>query len=543
MKTNSFFQWVNLRSRELLAVAVTAGASCATAAPTHAATGQAGLPPGLTAAIIDTTVDRTRQAFDVPGIAIGIVHDGKIVFTRGYGRRAEDRASPAVDARTLFAIGSNSKEFTTTALSVLVDEGKLRWDDRVIDHLPEFRVSDPWITRDFRISDLLTHHSGMGLGTGDLMLFSHSTFTRREVLAALPYMPFTAPFRTTYAYNNLLYVVAGAVIERVSGQSWEEFLQSRLIDAAGLPACQSTPPTRDEADVATGQGEGGPLPVREGLRLPAVAPAGGVWCSADGVSRWAQIYLNGGVTPEGKTIFSRARRDEVWAPHALLPLPDTAEATKTHFRAYGYGWFIEDFYGQRRVWHTGTINGMVSYVNFLPELGTAIVVLTNHDDHNATYSIATTLSSYVVKGGSDDWIGHWKREEDAKKAANAEQASARGPGSPARPFHQLSQDEQREYLGAYRDDWRGDIFVTRRGGDLRLTFSKADGLAGTLSALPHDLFVARWDIRGQDGEDDCYVQFERDVEGKITGMKMRLLGSDFSFDAQDLHPRKISDHS
>ncbi|PYD75678.1 serine hydrolase [Novacetimonas pomaceti] len=499
------------------------------------------LPAGLTAEQIDTLVERTRDAFHVPGIAVAVVHDGQVVFSRGYGRRSEDAHSEKVDTRTLFAIGSNTKEFTTTALALLVDQGKLKWDDRVIDHMPEFRVADPFITRDFRISDLLTHHSGMGLGAGDLMLFSHSNFTRPEILAALPYMPFTAPFRANYAYNNLLYVVAGALVEKMTGTSWENFVQSRLIDAAGLPACQSTPPVKGETDVATGEGNSPDLPDRASLSLPVVAPAGGIWCSVDGMTRWVQMYLNGGKTPEGKTIISTAQRDEVWAPHALLPLPDTAEATQGHFRAYGYGWFMEDFFGKKRVWHTGTIDGMVSYVSFLPEMKTGIVVLTNHDDYRPSFVIQTTLNSLVTTGKSADWLAHWKKQEDDNNAEQAKAAATTGPGSPARPFIHLSAQAQRDYVGLYHDDWRGNIHVTQKGNDLRLSFDNSPGLAGNLSALPHDLFVVRWDDRAQDAGDDCYVQFQRDMDGKVTGISMRVVGSDFSFDAQDLHPKKISD--
>ncbi|GBQ27310.1 beta-lactamase [Gluconacetobacter sacchari DSM 12717] len=520
--------------RHACLVAASAATLLSARSPARAAT----LPPGLTEQEIGLTVERARQAFNVPGVAVAVVHDGQIVFSHGYGRRAEDKASAPVDARTLFAIGSNTKEFTATALAQLVEQGKLDWDDRVIDHMPEFRVADPWITRDFRVSDLLTHHSGMGLGAGDLMLFSHSTFTRPEILAGLPFMPFTGPFRAQYAYNNLLYVVAGALVERLTGQSWEDAVQTRLIDAASLPACQSTPPVRGQADVATGAGESENLPDRASLRLPAVAPAGGIWCSADGMARWAQVYLAGGRTPEGKAVFSLASRDTLWSPHALLPLPDTAAATKTHFRAYGFGWFMEDFFGRKRVWHTGTIGGMVSYVTFLPELRTGIVVLTNQDDHHATYAIATTLSAYAATGTSADWVAHWRDAKNAEQAARAKAAASTGPGSPARPFITLSDSARQDYVGTYRDAWRGPITISLRGRDLRMAFSHADGLTGTLSALPHDLFVVRWDNRAQDGADDAYVQFERDVSGKPVGLTMRVIESDFSFDAQDLHPKK-----
>ncbi|OUI83340.1 beta-lactamase [Acetobacter tropicalis] len=503
----------------------------------HAAT----LPDGLTEQQIDDVVSRTQQAFQVPGVAVGVIHDGKIVFAKGYGRKAEDEKSGKVDATTLFAIGSNSKEFTATALATLVDEGKLKWTDRVSDVMPEFRVADPWITREFRVSDLLTHHSGMGLGAGDLMLFSHSTFTRKDVLAALPYMPFTGRFRADYAYNNLLYVVAGALVEKISGQTWEQYVQTHLIDAAALPACQSTFPVKGQTDVAAGQGSDGVLPDRAARKSVAMAPAGGVWCSVNGMNRWVQTLMNGGQTVDGRKIISLAQRDALWAPHALLPLPDSATKTQSHFRAYGYGWFMEDFFGLKRVWHTGTVSGMVSYVSMLPEKNTGLVVLTNHDDHHATYSIALTMSSLIATGKTEDWVSYW--QDDAKKAEEkaAKEASTTGPGSPARPFISLPVSDLKDYVGLYHDAWRGDIRLSLKDNALVMSFSKANGLSGTLSALPHDLFVAKWQDRANDASDDSYVQFERDTSGKVTGFHMQVVGSDFSFDAQDMHPLKVSD--
>lgn len=503
--------------------------------PVQAATPS--LPDGLTEQQIDDVVSKAQKAFDVPGVAVGVIHDGRIVFAKGYGRRAEDKNSAAVDTGTLFSIGSNSKEFTATALATLVDEGKLKWTDRVNDIMPEFRVSDPWITRDFRVSDLLTHHSGMGQGAGDLMLFSHSTFTRTDILGALPFMPFTGRFRADYAYNNLLYVVAGALVEKVSGQTWEQYVQTHLIDAAGLPACQSTAPVKGQTDVATGQGSDGVLPQK--ATPAAMAPAGGIWCSVNGMNRWVQTLLNGGQTVEGKKIISLAQRDALWAPSALLPMPDSAPITHSHFRAYGYGWFMEDFYGLKRVWHTGTVNGMVSYVSMLPEKNTGLVVLTNHDDYHATYAITLTLSALAATGKSEDWVAYMQNSARKQQEQAAREASTTGPGSPARPFVTVPVSELKEYVGLYHDAWRGDIRIALQGKDLVMTFVKSDGLAGTLSALPHDLFVAKWQNRAEDAGDDSYVQFERDMTGKVTGFHMQVVGSDFSFDAQDLHPLKV----
>src|SRR5450432_3507288 len=199
--------------------AVVSLAACASA--------NAASPRGpLKAAEIDRLVAGAMAEFSVAAITVGNVKDGKLVFAKGYGVRESGRPA-AVDPDTLFAIGSNTKAFTTAALAILVDEGKLRWDDPVIDHLPDFRMADPYVTREFTIRDLLTHRSGLGLGAGDLLFVPATDFTRRDVLHALRFLKPVTSFRSQFAYDNLLYVVAGEVVAAASGMSWEEFVSAR----------------------------------------------------------------------------------------------------------------------------------------------------------------------------------------------------------------------------------------------------------------------------------------------------------------------------
>lgn len=494
------------------------------------------LLPGLSAADVDHLVDRTRAAFHVPGVAIALIRDGKVIYRKGYGvRRAGDPAT--VDPQTRFAIGSNTKSFTTAALSILVHEGKLGWDDPVWQHMPEFQLADPTLTRAFVVTDLLTHHSGMEIGAGDLMLFERAQFTRDEVVDRLRYMPFTAPFRLHYAYNNLLYVTAGKLIEDVTHQRWEDFIQNRIMTPAGITACTAAPQAPQPGDNrATGHGVADhhavPVPWSD---IPAVAPAGGIECSVDGMARWARLLLGHG-TIDGHKVLSADQVNILWQPHALLPLPDYADRTATHFRAYGLGWFMEDFFGHKRVWHTGTIQNSTSYVSFLPEIDMAVVVLTNQDDHHAPYALAETLSAAALGHHETDWLSYFRQEEDAADAATQKRASETGPGSTARPFITLSPDELGAYVGTYHDVWRGDVRVTQSPGGLRLTFSKAADLSGVLKPLPHDLFVIHWDR----DPDTAYVQFHRDVAGRIVNITMKLLDPDFSFDVQDLDLKRVN---
>ena len=193
-------------------------------------------PAGARDSDIERVVTKAMETFSVPGVAVGIVKDGRLVFSRGYGVR--DVGKPAqVDADTIFAIASNTKAFTAAALAMLVDEGKLGWDDRVVDHLPQFRLADAYVTQEFTVRDLLTHRSGLGLGAGDLMMFPHTDFTRAELMANLRHLPFASSFRSTYAYDNLLYIVAGELVPAVTGTSWEDFVEKRILQRVKMAPC------------------------------------------------------------------------------------------------------------------------------------------------------------------------------------------------------------------------------------------------------------------------------------------------------------------
>lgn len=195
---------------------------------------------------LDATVERARSTFDVPGIAVAVVKDGQVVFERGYGVRELGKPAP-VQADTLFAIASNTKAFTATALNLLAEQGKLKMDDRVIDHLPGFRMSDAYVTGEMRIRDLLSHRSGLSLGAGDLLFWPTTTYSNQEVVARLAKVPLKAGFRDRYAYDNILYAVAQQVIEQVSGQSYADFLQQHIFTRLAWPAPATTPTTCSRA--------------------------------------------------------------------------------------------------------------------------------------------------------------------------------------------------------------------------------------------------------------------------------------------------------
>ncbi|MEO8926984.1 MAG: serine hydrolase domain-containing protein, partial [Caulobacteraceae bacterium] len=327
----------------------------------------ADLPAGAREADIDQLAARVQQTFAVPGLAIAIVKDGRTVFAKGYGV-PKVGAPGAVGAETLFGIGSNTKAFTVAALAMLVDQGKLAWDDKVIDHLPDFRLYDPYVTREFTVRDLLTHRSGLGLGAGDLMIFPHTDFTREEVVHNLRFLKPATSFRSTFAYDNLLYIVAGQLVPAIAKVSWEDFVQTRILDRLGTGCAVDLAHAARNPDIAAPHvlTAGKPTAIAPDTGT-ALDPAGSIQCSAAGMAKWMALQLADGCTADGHALFSAARHAEMWSPQTILPLSPTAVMTATHFRDYGLGWSLEDYHGALRVWHTGGLVGMVSYVSLLPE--------------------------------------------------------------------------------------------------------------------------------------------------------------------------------
>ena len=385
------------------------------------------LPVGAQPQDIDRLAARIQQQFAVPGMAVAIVKDGKVLFAKGYGVREAGKPDK-VDAKTLFGIGSNTKAFTVAALAMLVDEGKLSWDDKVIDRLPNFRLYDPYVTRELTIRDLLTHRSGLGLGSGDLMLFPPSDFTRAEIIHNLRYMPPASSFRSKFAYDNLLYIVAGELVLAKTGMSWETFVQTKILDRLGTGCAATVSLVPAHANMAVPHVMvGDKLTVVTPDPSTAYDPAGSIQCNAEGMAAWMALQLADGRLKDGSQLFSAAQHKEMWTPQTILaPLPESAALTRTHFRDYGLAWFIEDYEGAQRVWHTGGLVGMVSAVSLLPEQGVGIVVLSNQESGGRAAMTQSLLDAMVGRPGRD-WlaiVGKQESEQSKTEAAADRDAGA-----------------------------------------------------------------------------------------------------------------------
>jgi CubicO group peptidase (beta-lactamase class C family) len=489
--------------------------------------------PSISPATIDATVARAMKAFQVPGMAVGIIKDGKLFYAKGYGVRELGKPNK-VDADTLFQIGSNTKAFTAAALALLVDEGKIHWDDKVIDYLPQFRMQDPYVTREFTIRDLLTHRSGLGAGAGDLMFFPATDFSRDEIIHGLRYLKPVSGFRSKYDYDNLLYMVAGQIIPAVTGKSWEDFVTERVLDPLQMrPCAASYGRIADRGDVATPHvvisGELKAIPV---VNMDVIGPAGTINCSINGMAKWIETQLAAGKTPTGQQLFSAERAEEMWTVNTIVPVnPLLSSMYHTHFSGYALGWEIQDLLGYQRVAHTGGVLGSVTWVSMIPELKLGVLVFTNQESGIAMNVVGNQILDAYVGAPRRDWVEIGlaygaERDTAAKTTEDAAAKIASSAGPPTLPLD--------AYAGTYRDPWRGEATVRRENDKLILKISRTQSLEGPLTPYSGNIFIAHWNDRALNA--DAYVRFGQGYDTKVTEMTMQSVSpaTDFSFDFQDL---------
>lgn len=484
---------------------------------------------------IDQYVLRVMKEFDVPGISLAIVKDGKVLLAKGYGVRKKD-AAPLVDDNTLFGIASNTKAFTATALALLVEEGKIKWDDPVINHLPWFRLSDPFVTRELAIRDLLVHSSGLGLGAGDLLWWPPSTYDRKEIVRRLRNLPLVKSFRSTYAYDNVLYTVAGEVIEAVSGMSWEDFVTQRILLPAGMTGSvmrTSGPIDKENVAITHAKIDGIVRPVKP-FTSPNTNPAGGINSNAVDMAKWMIVQLDSGRISGSKQLFSPRTTADLWRIVTPMPIRTTPkELTPLNPNFYGYalGFVVNDYRGLKIVSHTGGLPGYLSRLTLLPEKKLGITVLTNQESGGAFNAITYFILDRFLDAPKHDWISGFKKVElraDSLSTAFERSAIAKRDTT-SRPSLLLE-----KYAGTYRDAWYGDITITKENDNLTIRFTKTPDLTGTLEHWQYDTFIAQWHNR--ELRADAYVSFSLNPDGSIDQVKLRAVSpsTDFSFDFHDL---------
>jgi CubicO group peptidase (beta-lactamase class C family) len=527
---------MNRLAASILLAFSAAGASYAQAPATPVT---AAAVPGFN---LEADVTRVMKTFDVPGIAIAVVKDGKVIAARGFGVRKLGDPAP-VDGKTLFEVASNSKAFTAAALAMLVDEGKLAWDDPVTKHLPDFQMYDAYVTHEMTVRDLLTHRSGLGLGAGDLLWWPTTNFSTDEIIEKLRYIRPATSFRGSYAYDNLLYIVAGKIIAQKSGKSWGETVRERILKPVGMTTTTtSLLENEGNPNVAHSHSKiDDKIAVVKAVPAANAVGAVGINTNAEDMARWMTVLLDGGKLEGRKDaagkevrLFSAAQGREMWTAQTPIkisePKPALA-ATRPNFSAYGLGFQLRDYKGMKLVMHGGALQGFYSRVLMVPEAKLGIAILTNAESGGALTALQYRLLDQYLGAAPSDWIGvigDAEHEAHAKELARIKGAvSTRATKS--QPSLALA-----AYDGQYQDAWYGMATIKTVGGKKVMSFARTPDLAGELEHYQHDTFIVRWKERNFNA--DAYVTFSLNPDGSIERMKMAPVSTetDFSYDFADL---------
>ncbi len=495
---------------------------------------------------VDRLVEDAMGKFNVAGVAVGIVKDGEVFLAKGYGVKSVE-GKEKVDENTSFAIASNTKAFTTAALTLLVEEGKLSWQDKVVDHIPEFKMYNEYVGQNFIIQDLLTHRSGLGLGAGDLQFWpSGSDFTMADLLTNFQYFEPVSPFRTKYDYDNILYMVAGEVIHRVSGQSWEAFVQEHILDPIGMDNSSTMPPSLSGLkNLAT------PHMVVDG-KLETIAwfehnpehmngALGAVLSNADDLSQWLLLHLNEGKYGNDleKQLFTEASQREMWKIHTTINVRPN-ERYNPHFSGYGLGWRLADMNGKLTVSHTGDLSGMLSKTIMIPELELGIVVLTNsyYGGGGLFQAVSQTILDAYLGLEPYDWTGYYL-ERHLNNQGSANEAIARVWKTVETGDHHGVRIEN--YVGIYADKWFGKVEIYLKDGAPWFRSIRSPQLTGPMYHYKANAFAVKWENRELDA--DAFVIFSLNEEGVAQQITMKGVSPDldFSYDFHDLFFERVKE--
>jgi CubicO group peptidase (beta-lactamase class C family) len=486
---------------------------------------------------IETSIIKAMSTFQVPGMAVAIVKDNKVVMSKGFGL-TQYGTNNKVNGDTLFGVASNTKAMTAALLANLIDQGKLTWQTKVIDIIPEFQMPNPYVTREFTLLDLLSHNSGLGLGAGDLMIWPGTTLTNQDIIKGLKHLPEVSSFRSEFAYDNLMYVIAGEIIAKITGKSWQENINETIFQPLGMKNTKAkfSLISKNNKNVARAHVPlDGKLNVVGGNFLEQFSSAGSVASSVNDMSLWLKAQLNKGIYGNNKRLFSEHQSHTMWQMRTILPVSSAAtENNKTHFSGYGLGWFLNDYHGVKLIHHSGGILGMVSKVVLVPEENLAMVILTNQQSGYAFNAIYHQILNEYLELPEKDWVDLYHDMSKKRKAAEKNRLEEAASNVDKNSRHSLP---LKAYAQTYTDNWYGDISIKYADNALSMQFGNTPALHGVLEHYQHNTFIVRWDDRTL--EADAFVNFNLNPDGSINYVTMKAVSraTDFSFDFHDLKLR------
>lgn len=473
---------------------------------------------------LNTYLEKTRKEWNVPGMSIAIVQNDSVIFINGYGVRNTNEPDK-VNSETMFGIASNTKAFTAAALGILVDQGKIKWDDKVTKYIPYFQLYNNYVTDEMTIRDLLSHHSGLKTFSGDLIWYA-SSYNREEVIKRAKYLKPTYGFRTNFGYSNIMYLTAGEIVHIVTGQSWDDFIKDNFFTPLGMKLSntsininqyiynQASPHT--EVDSVQ-------VPIKV-INWDNMAPAGAINSNAGEMTRWIKLQLNKG-TLNSKKYFSKKVSNEMWSPQTILQINGFEKYyfPSMHFHDYGFGWEMFDYHGRKIVTHNGGLDGMISQVVLVPEENLGFVILTNCNT-SLPYPLMYKMLDYFFNVKDYDWCPlildlinqNDKKDKEEQAIENKKRVLNTKPSL-----------NLKNYSGTYGGEMYGDATISYENNILNIQFVPTKILNGTLSHWNYDTFKIKWN--GYPSLPDGTVQFIIGTNGTVDEMRIDVPNPDFDF--------------
>jgi len=488
----------------------------------------------LDAKQLDNYIKKSQKQWNIPGLAIAIVKDGEILFSKGYGIR-EYGKKDKVTNESLFAIASNTKAFTASALSILVDQGKIDWDDKVQKYLPDFKLYDPYVSANITIRDLLCHRSGLKTFSGDLLWYGTS-HSRSEVMKRAQHLKPAYGFRSHYGYSNIMFLTAGELIPAVIDKSWDDFLKENFFDPLKMKNTNTSIHSFEkEGNIA--------MPHHVGYKekpmvIPYVdwdniGPAGSINSSVKEMANWLIMNLNNGVF-NNKQILSENNMRKMRTVHTPRSVSRWSENNfpTTHYKGYGLGWALFNYHGKNVVNHSGGADGMISQVVLVPEEKLGFVILTNSINYLPSALTYYILDNYFAKE-EKDWstVFYGFYEAGQKRAQKAKEEKEKARIIDAKPSLSLE-----DYAGNYISKLYGKASVEVKNGKLYLNFIPTTIFEGELTHYQINTFNIK--LKDLPGLPEGTVNFTIDKKGKVSRMEVDIPNPDFDFTELDFVKEK-----
>ena len=462
--------------------------------------------------LLDNFIQEAKNGWHAPGLAVTVIKDGEVLFSKGYGVR-ELGKQESVNTKTMFAMASTTKAFTAMAIGMLVDDGVFEWDDPVVKYFPEFQLYDPYVSRELKIRDLLCHRAG--LGNTDMLWIAD--YSENEILRRMRYAKPSYSFRAGYTYQNVMYLAAGKLIEKVTGIRWEDFIQQRILDPLDMTG--TVPMYKHLEDnnnfVSPHYNIEGSVEIIKYTNADNIGPAGSMWSCVEDMSQWINFLLNEGKIGD-EALLKPETFSELFTPQTIIPKSSfypTSQLSMPNWTTYGLGWFQHDYKGRATYFHTGSLGGLVAIIALVPENNFGIYVFSNLDHAELRHAIMyKAIDLYVDNDNSREWNkevlelydGIRKKQETRRTNMIAQRVQNTKPS--------LSLDQ---YSGIYRDDLYGDIVISYK--ENKLAFSFTSSISGKLSHWHYDTFEVNWPEKHLKSD---LVVFQLDQKGEVSGLKI-----------------------